>query len=222
MFFLAEYCNMLLMSALTAILFFGGWLPLISSNQLINTGIHITHIATETSRLLAILFDLLFWFTFTILGDFDLVYNIFKSIYLTFYKAFLIHIDLLFKCCNLHLGEKMRWWGIYLSEHIDYFWWDSSAAVPAISYFEEVLFYYFWFPLKIVIVCFLFILIRGILPRYRYDQLMILGWKKILPLLLGLLFFYISFLHIGGNLPIENLIFSGGKVQKISLSILYK
>ena len=44
----------------------------------------------------------------------------------------------------------------------------------------------FWFTLKIIFILFLFIWVRGTFPRYRYDQLMRLGWKVFLPLsLLG-------------------------------------
>lgn len=43
-----------------------------------------------------------------------------------------------------------------------------------------------WFAIKIVICLFVFIWARATLPRYRYDQLMRLGWKVFLPLsLLG-------------------------------------
>jgi len=35
--------------------------------------------------------------------------------------------------------------------------------------------------------CYLFILVRAAFPRYRYDQLMDLGWKTFLPLSLGYL-----------------------------------
>lgn len=38
-----------------------------------------------------------------------------------------------------------------------------------------------WFALKISFVLFLFIWARGTMPRYRYDQLMRLGWKVFLP-----------------------------------------
>ena len=38
-----------------------------------------------------------------------------------------------------------------------------------------------WFILKIIFVLFLFLWVRGTFPRYRYDQLMRLGWKVFLP-----------------------------------------
>jgi NADH-quinone oxidoreductase subunit H len=41
-----------------------------------------------------------------------------------------------------------------------------------------------WFVLKVLAVVFLFILIRGALPRPRYDQLMATGWKVMMPLAL--------------------------------------
>ena len=85
LFFLGEYANMLLMSCLTTILFFGGWLPL---------------------------FDI-FPFNF----------------------------------------------------------------IPS----------FIWFGLKICFFVVLFIWFRAILPRYRYDQLMTLGWKVFLPLSLSYL-----------------------------------
>lgn len=39
-----------------------------------------------------------------------------------------------------------------------------------------------WFTLKIIFVLFIFLWVRGTFPRYRYDQLMRLGWKVFLPL----------------------------------------
>ena len=40
---------------------------------------------------------------------------------------------------------------------------------------------FLWFILKITFILFLFIWVRGTFPRYRYDQLMRLGWKVFLP-----------------------------------------
>ena len=41
---------------------------------------------------------------------------------------------------------------------------------------------YLWFLLKVVALLFVFLWVRATLPRYRYDQLMTLGWKLFLPL----------------------------------------
>jgi NADH-quinone oxidoreductase subunit H len=42
-----------------------------------------------------------------------------------------------------------------------------------------------WFALKIAAVLFVFIWVRATFPRYRYDQLMRLGWKVFLPISLA-------------------------------------
>jgi NADH-quinone oxidoreductase subunit H len=39
-----------------------------------------------------------------------------------------------------------------------------------------------WFLVKMFVLLYVFIWIRGTLPRYRYDQLMGLGWKVLIPL----------------------------------------
>jgi NADH-quinone oxidoreductase subunit H len=51
-----------------------------------------------------------------------------------------------------------------------------------------------WFALKTLFFIFLFILVRGTLPRYRYDQLMRLGWKVFLPISLSFLLILASIL----------------------------
>jgi NADH-quinone oxidoreductase subunit H len=89
MFFLAEYSNMILMSAIWVLLFFGGWL-----------------------------------------GPFSL-----------------------------------------LSENI------LNNALP------------FWFCVKIVFTCLAIVMARATFPRYRYDQLMLIGWKIFLPIAFSFFFF---------------------------------
>jgi NADH-quinone oxidoreductase subunit H len=43
----------------------------------------------------------------------------------------------------------------------------------------------FWFSLKCFFVLFFYLWIRATYPRYRYDQLMRIGWKVLIPLALG-------------------------------------
>jgi NADH-quinone oxidoreductase subunit H len=42
-----------------------------------------------------------------------------------------------------------------------------------------------WFGVKVALVLFVFVWVRAAFPRYRYDQLMRLGWKVFLPIALG-------------------------------------
>nr|YP_009743939.1 NADH dehydrogenase subunit 1 [Protambulyx eurycles]QIE12702.1 NADH dehydrogenase subunit 1 [Protambulyx eurycles] len=51
----------------------------------------------------------------------------------------------------------------------------------------------FIFYLKLGFISFLFIWVRGTLPRYRYDKLMYLAWKSYLPISLNFLMFFLGF-----------------------------
>jgi NADH-quinone oxidoreductase subunit H len=58
-----------------------------------------------------------------------------------------------------------------------------------------------WMILKILFLFFLFALVKAIVPRYRYDQLMRLGWKIILPFSLFYVVLTASFLFYFEKLP---------------------
>jgi NADH-quinone oxidoreductase subunit H len=48
--------------------------------------------------------------------------------------------------------------------------WFARAAEPL-----------FWFSSKVLVFLFFFIWVRWSIPRFRYDQLMTIGWKLLLP-----------------------------------------
>nr|UHA56202.1 NADH dehydrogenase subunit 1 [Trigonodes hyppasia] len=50
----------------------------------------------------------------------------------------------------------------------------------------------FFFFLKLTFISFLFIWVRGTLPRYRYDKLMYLAWKSYLPVSMNFLLFFLG------------------------------
>jgi NADH-quinone oxidoreductase subunit H len=55
------------------------------------------------------------------------------------------------------------------------------AAVFLIPATQPFLMPLFWFAAKTGILLFLFIWVRGTLPRFRYDQLMAFAWKFMFP-----------------------------------------
>jgi len=75
------------------------------------------------------------------------------------------------------LGEYLAMWTVCLLNII--FFWGADYVILG---YESL----FILSLKVIFVLFVFIWVRGSLPRYRYDQLMRLGWKILLPLTLGL------------------------------------
>jgi NADH-quinone oxidoreductase subunit H len=58
-----------------------------------------------------------------------------------------------------------------------------------------------WFLIKVTLVFFMFAMVKAIVPRYRYDQLMRLGWKVFLPLSLAMVVLTAGVLHFGGLAP---------------------
>jgi NADH-quinone oxidoreductase subunit H len=115
LFSLGEYSNMLIMSALNVLFFFGGWLP----PNIFYSALNIT----------------------------CLKFNFFK----------------------------IFWIEIFLNS--------------------------FFFSLKISFFVALYIFMRAALPRYRYDQLMDLGWKVFLPIVLVFLFFTLTIISTFNILP---------------------
>jgi NADH-quinone oxidoreductase subunit H len=60
-----------------------------------------------------------------------------------------------------------------------------------------------WMVFKILFLFVLFALVKAIVPRYRYDQLMRLGWKIFLPLSLTWVILTASYLFYFNLLPVN-------------------
>jgi NADH-quinone oxidoreductase subunit H len=61
------------------------------------------------------------------------------------------------------------------------FWGGWSGPLFGPEWFRELL-PLVWFALRVFVFLFIYIWVRGTLPRFRYDQLMAFGWKFLLPL----------------------------------------
>jgi len=59
--------------------------------------------------------------------------------------------------------------------------WYITKALPFLSYVPGIV----WFLLKVYAFIFFYYWIRATVPRYRYDQLMAIGWKVLIPISLA-------------------------------------
>src|SRR6266567_3153215 len=75
--------------------------------------------------------------------------------------------------------------------------WLPPIAVVPFTWVPGVI----WFTLKVFFMFFLFAMAKAIVPRYRYDQLMRLGWKVFLPLSLAMVVIVAGVLHFAGIAP---------------------
>jgi NADH-quinone oxidoreductase subunit H len=72
--------------------------------------------------------------------------------------------------------------------------WDSPLAFAPFTWVPGAV----WFILKLSFVFFMFAMVKAFVPRYRYDQLMRLGWKVFLPISLVMVFVVAFVLQLTG------------------------
>jgi NADH-quinone oxidoreductase subunit H len=133
-FFMAEYANMITVTALTTVLFLGGWQPLFPVRMGSN------YVAS---------------LVFAIAGAFALYHGLQPARRL----------------------DRLTLPGVAIVFFI-------VAAVFAIPVVQSILIPVFWFAAKTGFLLFVFIWVRGTLPRFRYDQLMAFAWKFLFPIAL--------------------------------------
>jgi NADH-quinone oxidoreductase subunit H len=61
----------------------------------------------------------------------------------------------------------------------------GGPSGPVYSFLPRTLWPILWFFLKLLVFLFAYVWLRASVPRFRYDQLMDLGWKRLIPLSLG-------------------------------------
>jgi NADH-quinone oxidoreductase subunit H len=73
--------------------------------------------------------------------------------------------------------------------------WLPPANIPPFTLVPGVI----WFILKVTFFFFLFAMVKAFVPRYRYDQLMRLGWKVFLPISLVMVIIVAGVLQFAGS-----------------------
>nr|YP_010177782.1 NADH dehydrogenase subunit 1 [Ripeacma umbellata]QST15500.1 NADH dehydrogenase subunit 1 [Ripeacma umbellata] len=77
---------------------------------------------------------------------------------------------------------------IFLAEYSSILFMSLLFVLIYLGGYNLILMFY----LKLSLISFLFIWVRGTLPRYRYDKLMYLAWKSYLPISLNFLIFFLG------------------------------
>ncbi len=72
--------------------------------------------------------------------------------------------------------------------------WLPPIAIAPFTWIPGII----WFVIKVCFVFFMFAMVKAFVPRYRYDQLMRLGWKVFLPLSLFMVVLVAAFLKLTG------------------------
>jgi len=157
MFFMAEYIHMIMASAMIVTLFFGGWQVPFASTQILrdnaNGMLHTLSLGFAGFSLVAGLFLVSrFRRYFKDKRDFEVL--------VLGVPALLIGVGLL---------------GFVVLQGLPHL--NEAMAQILVIILQSIT-----FVTKILIMCWVFIWVRWTLPRFRYDQLMNLGWKCMLPL----------------------------------------
>ncbi|OGQ07485.1 MAG: hypothetical protein A3G32_00970 [Deltaproteobacteria bacterium RIFCSPLOWO2_12_FULL_40_28] len=164
MFFMAEYAHIIIASALISCLFFGGWqFPFLS-----------THFLREQAGEGIFILLLAHAFLFVLIGIF-LLSKFSKGKYGDKRDYEVLVIGVPFTLLGLGLGFTALFIGTG-----DY-GVMGRQIFAALMQFGALM-------TKILFFCWLFIWVRWTLPRFRYDQLMHLGWKVMIPLSLANIF----------------------------------
>lgn len=94
--------------------------------------------------------------------------------------------------CNLFLGGTWIFSPLYLSSFSEIFY-----SFTILKILVNIL--------KPTVIVFMFLVIRAAIPRYRYDHLMHIGWKMVLPIVLSIFIYNLSVMYFMGTFSSESL-----------------
>ncbi len=178
-FFMAEYVAMVVASAMIATLFFGGWqIPYLPTERLIALAPVLSQVALAGAAVVMLgLAFLSYRFYAKYNGKFKDIRD----------KEGLIYCVLLI----LAAGGAFATMGALAMFGFPQEWGGPLfAALAQMGAFIG----------KILAICIFFIWVRWTLPRFRYDQLMFLGWKSLLPIALANIFLTGVMIFLTGGL----------------------
>jgi NADH-quinone oxidoreductase subunit H len=145
LFFLAEYANLIVVSAVAVTLFWGGWLRPFPNVEWRDPVLHVAWL----DALLNVAFPVVLF-----VGSAGLTVPMAKKLKERWQQLGLVVVALLLAAMG----------GLFIA--------------PAVNHAIVGL---FWFCLKVSTLIYLMIWFRGTFPRFRYDQLMNIGWKIAIP-----------------------------------------
>jgi len=163
LFYMGEYVAIVLASAMIVTLFFGGWqVPYLGTDQLVAHADTVLRVMLAGGGAGAVMMAMImFAYARRLKGGFGDVRD-YEGHVLAVLS--LVVAVAMFVLLYMALGSQLPAWGA-----------RAIASVAQVSAFV----------IKTLFWCWVFIWVRWTLPRFRYDQLMRLGWKTMIPLALA-------------------------------------